>query len=232
MVFKRRNPRTYLETVREFFYPKGGFRRAGRYMLHRMRRLPDKPHRIARGVFAGTFVNFPPVYGVQILSALLIAWIMRGNFLAAIIFTFLSNPITTPFIAMGSLKLGHWMLGIEAPMTFMTVYAAFADAGMQLWHNFTAVFTHEHAEWDKLVEFFRFIFWPYLIGSIIPGLIAATIAYYMTLPVIRAYQKLREHKAKERSEKRRMLRAMLAEKAARMAAKKAESGDDDAPGAA
>lgn len=213
MVFKRRNPRSYLQMIRDFLYPKGGIRRAVRYVIHRMRRLPDKPHRIARGVFAGTFVNFPPVYGVQMLSAALLAYIMRGNIVAALLATFISNPITTPFIAMGCLKLGHWMLGIEAPLDFLSVYAAFSDAGMQLWHNFTAMFTHDVAQWDKLIGFFHFIFWPYVIGSILPGIVAATIAYYISLPLIHAYQKIRGHKMREAFEKRRVLRAMLAKKA-------------------
>ena len=177
MVFKRRDPRTYSQMARDFVYPKGGFRRAIHYVLHRMRRLPDQPHRIARGIFAGTFVNFPPVYGVQMLSAAALAWVLRGNIIAALLATFLSNPLTTPFIAMGSLKLGHWMLGIEAPMTFMSVYAAFTDAGGQLWHNFRAAFTDDVAQWDKLIDFFWFIFWPYTIGAIIPGLVLT--AFYV-----------------------------------------------------
>ena len=57
MVFKRRNPRTLWGWTREMVYPQGGFRRATQYVLHRMRRLPDSPQRIARGVFAGSVVG-------------------------------------------------------------------------------------------------------------------------------------------------------------------------------
>lgn len=202
MVFKRRNPRSYLEITRDFLYPKGGIRRAIRYVLHRMRRLPDKPHRIARGVFAGTFVNFPPVYGVQMLSAALLAYVLRGNIVAALLATFLSNPITTPFIAMGCLKLGHWMLGIEVPLDFLSVYAAFSQAGVQLWHNFAAIFTDDIAQWDKLLGFFHYIFWPYVVGSILPGIVVSLIAYYISLPLIHAYQKLRSHRLRVAFEKR------------------------------
>ncbi|EEW24855.1 DUF2062 domain-containing protein [Rhodobacter ferrooxidans] len=228
MVFKRRNPRTWPEAAREFVYPRGGIWRAVLYVLHRMRRLPDKPHRIARGVFAGTFVNFPPVYGVQMLSAALLAWGMRGNIVAALLCTFLSNPITTPFIATGSLELGHWMLGIEAPLDFLTVYAAFSDASVQLWHNFWAMFSRQDAEWDKLIEFFHFIFWPYVIGSILPGLVAATVAYYISLPLIHAYQKIRHVKFREQVEKRRRLRQAMAEAELRKHAQALASEDDAA----
>lgn len=234
MVFKRRDKRSYVRLARELVYPKGGIRRAVMYVLHRMRRLPDQPHRIARGVAAGTFVNFPPVYGVQMLSAAALAFVMRGNVLAALLATFISNPLTTPFIAMGSLKLGHWMLGIERPLTFGEVLAAFTDAGWQLWHNFTAMFTEDVAHWDKLIDFFWYLFWPYTIGSIIPGILASIATYYMTIPLVHAYQKLRAARFTERAEKRRALRARLnAAHGGGGAAngRKAASGGDDAPGA-
>ncbi|MEH7827344.1 DUF2062 domain-containing protein [Gemmobacter denitrificans] len=226
MVFKRRDPRSWAQSIREFVYPSGGIRRAVQYVLHRMRRLPDQPHRIARGIFAGTFVNFPPVYGWQMLAAAGLAWIMRGNIIAALLATFISNPLTTPFMAMLCLKLGHWMLGIEAPMTFMSVYLAFTEAGWQLWHNLRSAFTDDVAQWDKLNEFFWFIYWPYTVGSIIPGLITSLFTYYLSLPLIHAYQKLRSARLKEKMEKRRALKARaLTGKLA------ADTGEEDGPGA-
>lgn len=225
MVFKRRDKRSYPQLLRDVIYPRGGLRRAVQYVLHRMRRLPDQPHRIARGVAAGTFVNFPPVYMVQMLSAAGLAFVLRGNIIAALLATFISNPLTTPFIAMGCLKLGHWMLGIERPLTFAEVVDAFVDAGWQLWHNFLAMFTQDVAHWDKLVDFFWFLFWPYTIGSIIPGILASIATYYMTIPLVHAYQKLRSAKMHERAERRRQLRGRLA---GRDAARDAASGDQTA----
>lgn len=227
MVFKRRDKRSYWQMTRDFVYPKGGFWRAILYVAHRMRRLPDQPHRIARGVFAGTFVNFPPLFGVQMLSAAGLAWALRGNILAALLATFLSNPLTTPFIAMGSLKLGHWMLGIRAPLDLAYVTAAFTDAGWQLWKNLVAIFTSDPTHWDKLGDFFTYLYWPYFVGSIIPGILFSFVTYYLTLPLVHAYQKLRAIKLRERAEKRRALR----EKIAAMQARLKQSGDDETPGA-
>lgn len=230
MVFKRRDKRSYAQLARDIIYPKGGIRRSVRYVLHRMTRLPDEPHRIARGVAAGTFVNFPPVYMVQMLSAAGLAYVMRGNIIAALLATFISNPLTTPFLAMGCLKLGHWMLGIERPLTFSEVLSAFADAGAQLWHNFLAMFTDQVAQWDKLIDFFWFLFWPYTIGSIIPGILASIATYYMTIPLVHAYQKLRASRMSERSEKRRATRArLLARNAASGSSGPAASGGDEPP---
>lgn len=207
MVFKRRNPRNWLTWAKELVYPTGGFARATQYMIHRMRRLPDAPHRIARGVFAGMFVNFPPLFGVQLISAVGLAWVMRGNLLAAALCTFLSNPITTPFIAILSLELGHWMLGIEQPLDIRYVFGAFADAGGELWHNTRAIFTDDVMRWDKLGEFWDTIYFPYFVGSILPGLVFALVSYYLTLPVVHAYQRLRSKRLRDRVEQRRLERA-------------------------
>lgn len=220
MVFKRRTPLSWARKVREFIYPPGGFIRATRYLWYRMRRLPDEPHRIARGVFAGVFVNFPPILGIQFLSAGVLAWAMRGNILAALLCTFLSNPITTPFIAVGSLELGHWMLGIDAPMTFLSVVEAFSNAATELWRNFKAIFTSAPTEWGSLVVFWQNVYFPYFVGSIIPGLVFALIGYYLTIPLLNAYQKLRQVRLKDRLEKRRRLKATQSAHAA--------AGGDDA----
>ncbi len=227
MVFKRRNSRTILEATREFIYPKGGFIRAIRYVIHRMRRLPDAPHRIARGVFAGTLVSFTPFFGFHFVSAALVAWAIRGNVLAAVFATFVGNPITFPLIAVTSIELGHRLLGIHAPMDFGSILAAFGNAWGEIWHNIVAIFTDEAVQWGSLKVFFRTIYLPYLVGGLGPGLIVGTALYYATLPALNAYQRLRALKARERSEKRHALRKMLAAAAAKRAAKKSQSEGDD-----
>ena len=209
-MFKRRQPRSLLAQAREMVYPTGGFKRATQYMLYRMRRLPDEPHRIARGVFAGTFVNFPPIFGFQFLSAALLAWLLRGNILAALLCTFLSNPLTTPFIAVGSLELGHWILGTPGGLDFMDIVHHFSGAGGEIWHNIRSIFTHETARWGDLREFFWMIYWPYFVGSLIPGLAISIIGYWLTLPLVRAYQALKQKKAKERIEKLRRHKMAMA----------------------
>lgn len=204
MVFKRRNPRSYLRIATEFFYPRGGWKRAFTYVMHRLRRLPDEPHRIGRGVAAGVFVSFTPLFGVHFLGAAVIAWAIRGNILAALLATFVGNPATTPFIALLSVEIGRWMLGVEGGLNFNEIIGAFSHAAIEIWANVKAVFGPEPTSWIDLKHFFDTIFLPYLVGGIIPGLIAAVIFHYLTLPVIRAYQKRRAKKLRERAEKLRL----------------------------
>ena len=40
-----------------------------------------------------------------------LAWVLRGNVVAALLGTFFGNPLTFPLIALSSINLGHWMLG-------------------------------------------------------------------------------------------------------------------------
>ncbi|MGC1503256.1 MAG: DUF2062 domain-containing protein [Sulfitobacter sp.] len=192
MIFKRRDPKPTLRAMAEFLWPRGGWARAFHYVKHRMRRLPDSPERIARGVWAGVFVTFTPLFGFHFLVAALLAKVMKGNILASLMATFVGNPFTFVFIALSSLKTGHLLLGTELPDGELRVLSRkFADAGSDLWRNFVSIFTPAEMDWSSLTAFSRDVFYPYLIGSIIPGVTCATIAYYLAVPLLQAYQKRR-----------------------------------------
>ena len=200
-MFKRRKPRSYSQIATEMVYPRGGWLRASQYVLHRVRLLPDQPHRIGRGVAAGVFVSFTPLHGFHFLIAAGIAWVLGGNILAALLATFVGNPITFPFIAYAATWLGRVILGDHGTLSPKMIFGEFADATAQLWHNLGAIFGPETARWDHLGSFFSDIFLPYLVGGVILGTIAGIIAHYMTVPVIRAYHRRRARKLAERIEK-------------------------------
>lgn len=213
MVFRRRDRRSLATVVSEFFFPRGGWSRAAQYVVHRLRRLPDPPHRIARGVFAGVFISFTPLFGFHFIGAWLIAWALRGNVLAALLATFFGNPLTTPIIAITSVELGHWLLGTASDVGFAEITGFFANATAEIWHNIYAIFTPAPTEWQELIGFFRGIFLPYLVGGIGPGILWGLICYYATLPAVNAFQKIRARQRRERIEKALEKRARAAEKA-------------------
>jgi uncharacterized protein (DUF2062 family) len=199
VVFKRRTKRSYARIVAESFWPRGGWTRAFHYVKHRLRRLPDSPQRIARGVFAGVFVCFTPLFGLHFIAAAAVAFVLNGNILAALLATFFGNPITFPIIALMSLQIGHWLLGSTFEHGNQGALAdTFIGAWRDLKGNVIAVFSDRPAHWDHLAEFFREVFLPYLVGGIVPGLIAGLVAYYLSEPVIAAYQKRRKKKLHER----------------------------------
>ena len=193
MVFKRRDKRSWLRVIWEVIYPKGGWARAFHYVKHRVRRLPDSPERIARGIFAGVFTSFTPFYGIHFLIAFLLARTMNGNVFASLLATFFGNPLTYVPIAYASLKTGYLLTGL--PKDVDGVRHGFGEmfygAGRDLWVNLKALYTGQEADWVGLREFYDDVFFPYMLGGIIPGIITGLICYYLSVPVIRAYQKRR-----------------------------------------
>ena len=186
--------------VAEFFWPRGGWTRAFHYVKHRMRRLPDTPEKIARGILAGVFVVFTPFYGMHFFAAVLLAFILRGNFLASLLATFVGNPLTYVPIGLISIQTGYFLL--DRPLgrhgdeeNFARI---FFHAARDLKDNVIALFTDVDADWSGLAIFYHDIFYPYMIGGIIPGLIFGMIGYYVSLPVIQAYQKGRKGRIKDK----------------------------------
>ena len=216
LVFKRRDPMGWGAWLREQVYPRSGFRRATRYVIHRMTRLPDQPHKVARGVFAGSLVGFLPLPGMQFIAAWAASRAINGNLLAALLATFNTNPITTPFFAVLAMSLGHWMLGIEKPLSWEYISGATEQAAVDLWFNTKAIFNDDLPRWDGLIQFWHDIYWPYFIGALGPGIILSLIGYYITIPLVGAYQKARAAKADDRKEKRRKLKQTIADAAARL----------------
>jgi uncharacterized protein (DUF2062 family) len=219
MVFKRRTRRTWRQILADSVWPKGGWLRATSYIWHRLRRLPDPPHRIARGVAAGIFASFTPFYGFHILVAALLTWIMRGNILASLLATFVGNPVTLPFIATLSVELGNRMLGNPDSLPIHQIVGAFSQASLQLWYNVNALFGPQPMHWDRLAELAQTVFLPYLVGGIVPGIVAGMAGYMVSHRVISAYQAARMKRLRRRVEKRRA----AAEAAA--AGKAAEAGE-------
>ena len=222
MVFKRRDRRAIWRIVFNFFYPRGGWSRAAQYVKHRVRRLPDTPEKISRGIAAGVFTAFTPFYGLHFIIAAIIARLMRGNILAALLGTFFGNPLTYIPIAVASLGTGYWFIdrpfnaalfgiGSDLDPDYCTLGCRFGDAFRDISHNFVAMFTLEVADWHGLADFYYEVFYPYMIGGIIPGIVSAAICYYLSVPLIGAYQKRR----------RKLLQAKLDQ-----LTKKAPSPDD------
>lgn len=201
MVFKRRDRRSPVQIASDFVYPRGGWTRAFHYVKHRVRRLPDSPERIARGIGAGVFASFTPFYGLHFVVAALLARLINGNILAALSGTFFGNPMTYVPIGVVSLQTGHYLLGTEFDEgQKQGLMGKFADALRDLKDNLFALFTDRDADWQGLMVFYDEVFFPYLVGCIIPGVIAAVVCYHLSLPVTRTYQQRRRAKIKAKFE--------------------------------
>lgn len=113
----------------------------------------------AGGAAIGVFCAFIPI-PIQTLSAAALAILFRMNLPIAILFSFLANPITVPFIFFYSYKLGSILFGLEENQI-----------------------TNIIPENTTIIEWFNTIFlniWePLLIGCLILGLISSFITYFL-----------------------------------------------------
>ncbi len=145
------------------------------------------------------FISFTPLFGFHILIAMLMAKLMRGNIVAAVLGTLIGNPFTFPFIAVLAMGIGKRVVGAGGGKhEFGGIQHAFHEAFIGLQSTIKSWFGYGTSETDRLVTFWNDVFFPYLIGGIIPGLLFALASYYLSQPVIHAYQTLRRNKTLEK----------------------------------
>lgn len=203
MVFKRRDKQSLLQRLRTLLHPGKGWKRSFQYVGHRVKRIPDTSHKIALGAAIGVFVCFSPILGVHMAMALIIVFILRANLVASFITTMFGNPVTYPFIAAASLSVGRTVLGRNAKDDdFQSLHSAFWQAFTDAWQLIKSWFGLAERP-DGLADFVSNLFLPYLIGGTIIGIVLGAITYFLTKPVIAAYQIRRRHVMAERRRKRR-----------------------------
>ncbi|KIT14513.1 DUF2062 domain-containing protein [Jannaschia aquimarina] len=216
-MFKRRDRLPIWQSVIFALWPRGGWRRAALYVKHRLRRLPDTPQKISRGIMVGVFTTFTPLYGLHFILAAMLAWVVRGNVMASLLGTFFGNPLTYVPIGVVSLNLGHWMLGTEFQGEVDEgLFSKFAGAGKDLfWNSWYALSGHP-VDWTATHIFWHDVFWPWTVGGIIPGIFAGLASYTIAMPLITAYQRRRRWALKAKLEAIRA-RAAAKKEAARAA---------------
>lgn len=82
----------------------------------------------------GVFISITPTFPLQIFIAVALAFVLRGSKAAAAIGVWFCNPITIPFIYIGSYKVGMFLLGnssnvcVNGESTFNLLDAGFKVA--------------------------------------------------------------------------------------------------------
>ena len=122
-VFARRQRRNIAERIIAASWPRSGWRRAARYYVLRLKRLPGTPSSIACGLACGIAMAPSPFIGLHLVFAGALAWLLRGNVLAAVLGTLvLGNPWVVPLLLAGDFEIGHLFFGAsmsaEMPTTF------------------------------------------------------------------------------------------------------------------
>ena len=142
------------------------------YYKLRLARLPDSNYAISSGFACGAMVSFTPLLGLHFVLAVIFAYLIRGNFIAALIGTVVGNPITFPFIWGLIYKIGTYLTNIKLQKI-----------------------THE-INFDMIVNQTYEIFFPMLVGGIIIAPLGWIITYSVIYSFVASFKKRRNKKNK------------------------------------
>ncbi len=200
MVFKRRKRLPIARKIREGLLPEKGWSRAAEYMMARIKRLPDSPKNISFGVAIGVFVSFSPFFGVHVLLAFLIARSLRVNILAAVLGTFMGNPITFPIIAAVNFGVGDLFINVSTEeVSSKSFLQQLVDVSYAFSENVGMMMRGKSADFSTVLEFFYGIFLPYLVGGLILGVAVGVMSYFIMLPMIVTYKARKVRKKLKRN---------------------------------
>ena len=145
------------------------------YYKLKLARLPASTYAISSGFACGSMVSFTPLLGLHFVLAIIFAYLIRGNIVAALLGTFVGNPITFPFI---------WGLiyNLGAKITSSSNTTLNPDLSFDLIFNQTLE-----------------IFIPMLIGGLILALPIWLITYLITYSFVSSYKKSKQIKASKKN---------------------------------
>ncbi len=188
-MFARRKKLSLAARARNFLFPRGGLRRAYLYLWHRAKRISASPHAIALGFACGAFVSFTPFVGFHFLISAILAYILRGSIVASAIGTSVGNPLTFPFIWVGTYNIGSYLLG----------HAQRGDIHIRLPHGmWLLIFTDPGAFWDQFWGVMGPLIAPMLLGSVPLGGAIGLISYLLTRQGVERYQERRRRRLARR----------------------------------
>lgn len=133
-----------------------------------------KPTRdtFAWGMALGLFVGLMPTYWVQLVIAVVLAYVLKVNLTAAVLGTLITNPFTTPPIVLMQYKIGVWLIGSPVPNE-----------------------TERYHGWVKLLLSHGK---PYLVGSLVTAILGAILGYFAVLIFWKAGTKVKEVREKHK----------------------------------
>lgn len=150
------------------------WKRALRLFYLRILRLQGRPEEIAWGMAIGVFFGMTPTVPLHMILAILAAFLLGKNKLAAALGVWVAVPPALPFIYLLDFKIGRFITGGYGP--------DLVGANFSIAH---------------LIEYGWHFFYSILIGGFVFGLVCAIPAYFLTKHVVILYRQKR-HKRKKK----------------------------------
>lgn len=177
MLFRRRKPLTLSQRIGRALWPERGWSRAMRYYGKRLLRLSGSPHSIAAGFATGVAMSMTPFIGFHYLLTIVVAFLVRGNIVAAVLGTSLGNPITYPFT---------WVITYEIGNLFLQMIGRGRES-----MNFDAIRHHlTHDSWSSIWPIFE----PMLVGAVPMAILCGAIAYAVVFWASMGFQNSRRER--------------------------------------
>ena len=117
----------------------------------------ESPARIARGVAIGVFMSVSPLIGLHTVIIIILAYLLKGSKTAAILGSFLCNPLTIPVILFIDYEVGLFVC-------------------KQFHLNYTQMLLSDFKDFHLLDQGLE-IFIPAMVGSVIIGCVLSLISY-------------------------------------------------------
>lgn len=152
----------------------GRFRGWLSHIHFRIVTIADTPHSIALGVAIGIFFGFTPLLGLKTLLSIALAWLFKSNKIAAAISVQLHDLILPfmPAIYLWEYKFGFWAMHGHLPRRI----------------GFHALGLPGYFQWEMFFTVGR----PLLVGSLMIGLPAATLVYFICRGLITTHRAARD----------------------------------------
>ena len=133
-------------------------------------RLNNTPPEIALGVALGVFIGVLPLYGLHTILVVVAAILVRpANKIAIFLGTNISLPPTVPLITWTGYEIGRFFYsGKYQPLS---------------WDFFKTI------TWDKIFTHYQ----PLFVGSVILGIVCASVAYLLTFFIVRGIKSRKKH---------------------------------------
>lgn len=190
MLFKRAKSCGFCRSMRNFFFPKCGWKRVYLYYKHRIFRKSSSAYSITAGLSSGVAVSFSPILGTHLIQAFILSKIIGGSIPASMVGTIFGNPWSFPFIFASSYFSGKWFIEL---ISFNQICKVLPE------HiNFSLMLNDPGEFFSYLIENPFSLFTPMLIGSWIMGAVAWIISfivlYYPVASIRNMYKKNKQRK--------------------------------------
>lgn len=142
----------------------------------KFKKLKGSPHAIALGIACGIAISFTPFVGAHLMLAVIVAWLLRGNIMAAMLGTAAGNPWTFPFIWFSVWYTGNKILRNEyennVDIDFAKMFAKTIKALIK-------------CDFDLFFSDVWPILWPMMIGCIPFCFVVGIASYYIILAMLK-----------------------------------------------